>query len=296
MELYDLSPQINYLSNVQEYLTRNIDSEQWLSNSLQEIKLVAVEQGLQELAKEIWCLQTIHQIQKDYLQAYEYMKQGGFYEAWCLLDKVSIKITFLEKHFVNPQQDQFKLSLIEKHIEQYRLLYPYKYFLSPAILQLEKKCSICGKKISIRSFCGHRKGDIYDGEMCVHEITNMQFLEISVVTNPVQKYSVLFIADNETGEKTDNYDYSRVKYVVTSLQNPFDEWDIQVTKIRHPHKFFSHISDEDTCPCGSLKSYGNCCKKCKEGVLRPHINIIFHVLPKDGPPPIIYPQYNIPKV
>jgi hypothetical protein len=288
----DLSPVENYLADTKNYERRSEDSESWLIDLLKKIKVKAIEQGDQEGAKVVWCLETIHEIQKNYIAAFFEMKEGRFYDGWRLLESVSLDTLFLQRHYSPAQDDQYKISFIEKHVEQFQALYPYRLFLSPGVLQLEKICTICGQQVSLRNFCGHRKGEIYNGEMCVHKITKEKILEVSLVTNPIQKYSVVFLKDPDTGEEVDQYDYSIIKYVITALKHPFDGWDIQKTKIRHPHALFSHLTKYDDCPCGSNKPYGKCCLKNREGVLRPHMNILFHVPPNWDTPQIVYPSYN----
>jgi hypothetical protein len=288
----DFSPIEHYLANIADYEKRNEDSELWLTNTLKTVKSNAVERGDQDIAKKAWCYETVHEIQKNYLAAYFAMKEGRFYEGWCLLERVEIALNSLARHFSSPEGDIFKIQFLDKYVEQFQDLYPYRMFISPAFLQLEKECSICGGQVSIRNFCGHRKGEIYNGEMCIHVIKKAAFLEVSVVTNPVQKYSVLFLSDSETGKEVDHYNYKLVNYVITALGDPFDEWGIQKTKIRHPHALFAHVNKNDKCPCESGKSYKKCCLKEPSGVLRPHINILFHSKPKVELPQVVYPNYK----
>jgi hypothetical protein len=292
VDIDDFSPVEHYLADTANYQNRNQDSELWLTNTLKTIKAKAVEQGNQDVAKKAWCFETIHEIQKNYLAAFSKMKEGHFYDGWCLLERVAIAINSLERHFVSPENDIYKIGFLDKYVEQFQTLFPYRMFMSPAFMQLEKECSICGSKISIRNSCGHRKGEIYNGEMCVHIIKKGHVLEISVVTNPVQKYSVLFLNDSETGKEVDHYNYTLVNYVVTGLAHPFDEWEIQKTKIRHPHSLFSHVNPNEKCPCESGKSYKKCCLKEPSGVLRPHMNVVFHSKPNVELPQIVYPNYK----
>ena len=238
-----------YLQDVVFPELRTEETEKQIREILSGIKKASVQQNDQQTAKTVWCYETIHSIQANYLDSFANMKGGMFYEAWCLLERIEIAINSLSPHFVFDIGDPYKLIYIEKHIKQFQSLYPYKFFSSPAILYLEKKCSICGEVITIRKPCGHKKGEIYYGEMCVHEITKGRLLEISVVPNPVQKYSVLFISDKETGEQVDHYNYSLLEYTISGLRRPFDGWEIRRTKIRHPHLLFSHVSRNDPCPC-----------------------------------------------
>jgi hypothetical protein len=281
-----------YLSDVINFENRNEDTDRNIANTLKGVKLNAVDRGDQDMAKMVWCYEQILKIQRNYLSAFNAMKTGDFYGAWCRLERIEIKLGFLEPHFlIDPTSDAYKLAYIEKHTIQFQSLYPYKFFLSPARLDHEKKCSICGRNISIRNPCEHKKGEIYNGEMCSHEITKADILEVSVVSNPVQKYSVLFLSDSETGDHKDHYDYSLVKFLISRLNSPFDAWEVRWTKIRHPDSLFADINRDDNCPCDSGKKYKNCCLR-KDGILRPHVEFIFSVPPPDDLPRIVYPDYK----
>ena len=271
---------------------RNAEANDKTVNMLKAIKIKAVQHGDQEIAKLVWCYEQILKVQQNYIVSFNEMKAGAYYQAWCLLERVRIEIGFLEPHCtLSTRDDNYKLEYIEKHTEQFQSLFPYKLFISPAFLYLEKKCSICDQVISLRNPCGHKIGEIYDGEMCSHVITKVDILEVSVVPNPVQKYSVLFVTDSKTGQQTDHYDYSLVKYAIGGLRAPFDTWDIRWTKIRHPHSLFEHISPNDNCPCDSGKKYQDCCLK-EIGVLRPHVELLFSVPPPEDLLKIVYPEYR----
>jgi hypothetical protein len=161
-------------------------------------------------------------------------------------------------------------------------------YLSPEIVEHEKKCNICGKIVSIRNPCGHEVGEIYNGEMCLRIVTKLDFLGISFVESPVQKYSVPFIKDEKTGQTADHYDYSLLRYLIKSLISPFDPWDVNWTKRRHPHSKFPNLGRNDKCPCGSGKKYRKCCLN-EEGVLMPHCEFIFSNPP---PPQTLSIEYN----
>jgi len=153
-------------------------------------------------------------------------------------------------------------------------LFPYKLFFSPEIIEHEKKCNICGKIISIRNPCGHEVGEIYNGEMCIRIVTKAEFISISLVESPLQKYSVPFMTDPKTGKTVDHYDYSLLENLLKILKSPFDEWDYKKTTKMYPHSKFKHIGRNENCPCGSGKKYKQCCLK-REGVTLPHYE--FHL-------------------
>jgi hypothetical protein len=282
-----------YLGDVTIPENRNADNDAIVIDLLKKKKVEAVQKNDQELAKQIWCYEHILEIQNNYLSAFQKMKDGLYYDAWVLLERVEIDLHNLEPHFRQEyKSDPFLINFIEKHSKQFQSIYPYKLFFSPAYLQLEKVCSICKRVVSIWNPCGHKKGDIYDGEMCVHRITKVELLEVSIVPNPVQKYSVLFTYESESEKHVDQYDYGIVKYAIDGLRKPFDAWEVRWMRTRHPHNLFSHVSNEDDCPCGSGKKYKNCCLPNPRGVLRPHVEFLFSTPLPEGLPPIVYPEYK----
>jgi len=244
---------------------------------LATLKADAVKGKDQNKAKRIWCLEQVLTIQDQYITAFFQMKAEKYYEGWCTLEKVEINLNALLKHFVD-ENSEFYIKFIEHHTIQYQSLFPYKIFMSPEIIQIEKKCSTCGEVISLRESCGHRVGEIYDGEMCHRIVTKADFLSIAAVRNPVQKYSVMFFVDSPNGEKKDHYDYSVVSYLIRRLSSPFHAWDIEWSNRRQPHSRFVHVGRNDPCPCDSGKKYKKCCLP-ESGVLRPHCDFIFHVPP-----------------
>lgn len=272
-----------YLDNVKSHLHRDEIIVIQVTNSLDSLKREAVQSGNQDVAKYIWCLETILTIQRQYVEAFQGMQTGQFYSAWGLLERVEIEIDALISHFDwNKNKNRYQLDFIDKHTLKYQSLYPYKYFISPAMLIKEACCSICGQRITLHSDCGHRIGEIYDGEMCAREITKADVLEMSIVTQPVQKYSVLFISDPKTGETVDQYNYSLVKYAARGTRSPFDRWDVEFTTILRPHSEFKDVGRNDLCPCQSGEKYKRCCLG-KEGVETPHANFYFSNPPDDLP-------------
>lgn len=282
------------LADTPHWKRRSPKREGQIAAMIKRAKQRAVAVRDQDTAKLVWCYEIIHEVQSKYLKAFHSMKGGAFYDAWCLLERVEIDINSLRRHFtVNPDIDQFKISFIATHTELFQSLYPYKFFISPAMVHLEKVCSICRTPIRLRNPCPHRKGEIYDGEMCCHEITKFDVLELSIVTEPVQNYSVLFLSQEDGTQERDHYDYSLVRYVMRALRDPFDEWDVVRTKIRHPHSLFTHVPSTDPCPCGSHKPYKDCCLPLP-GVLRPHLQVRLSVPPPEDLPRLVLPSQPQP--
>jgi hypothetical protein len=245
-------------------------------------KAEAVELGDQDRARTIWCLETALQIQNLYLQAFSELRDRKFYEAWCDLERAEIALDSIERHDT-ACWPQFRLGFIKAHIERWQSIFPYRLFLSPGFVALEKTCSICGNNVTPRKPCGHTKGEIYDGTQCLRIVTRIRMLEVSFVEKPLQKYSVVFLQDSETAKSRDHYNYGLVQYAISALRSPFDGWNVEHTKRIQPHSRFSHLGRNDPCPCGSTKKYKQCCGP-KEGVRCPHVEFTFEVPPPPGTP------------
>ena len=132
-------------------------------------------------------------------------------------------------------------------------MFPYKFFISPGFIYRKKTCSVCNETVSVRNPCEHVKGEIYNGEMCHHIIEEFEPLEISIVPNPVQKYSVLWLT-NSDGNQTDHYDYSNVAYVAAGLRKPFDGWELHHTHVREKHELYKDIGRNDNAPVALTKN------------------------------------------
>ena len=111
--------------------------------------------------------------------------------------------------------------------------------------------------------------------MCGRVITKSEFLEISVVRNPVQKYSVAL------GQP---YNYGAIHYVINGLASPWHAWEYQRSKVETGDSLYAGISRNDPCPCGSGMKFKRCCiDKTKT---RDHFEIYF-----SAPPPSTLPRF-----
>lgn len=216
-------------------------------------------------------------IQEHYLRAFSQLKAGEFYPAWFELEQTEIALHNLERHDTGFWKE-FHLDFIKEYTAKWQSLFPYKMFFSSEFLQAEKICSVCGQRVVPHAFCGHRVGEIYNGEMCYRTITKIEAGGISFVDNPVQKYSVVFLDKAETGEQQDRYNYSLVQFAIGALRGPFAAWAVERTTRRQPHARFADVGPNDPCPCGSGNKYQGCCL-LEPGVLRPHFEFLFDERP-----------------
>jgi len=228
-------------------------------NNIKGLKILAVEQDNQVIAKDLWCLETVYEVLKKYLTAFEKMKVHDFFEAWCSLDEADIELSFLRKHL--DYETEFKnVVFIEQAISNFQKLYPYEYFMSRESVIKKERCSVCEEIVSLRSSCTHEVGEIYNGEMCNRIVEDFEFLGMAIVKNPFDKFSVIMPVEVE-------YNYLMLEHLIKGLSNPFDEW--QVTTEERIDENYKGLGRNDKCICGSGEKYKKCCLKNK-------VNIFLH--------------------
>jgi hypothetical protein len=255
-----------YLQNVND---RNIGENETkeIKNALKKLKNDYVKAMDFDEAKHIWCFEEIHSYQNLYLSALKKLKDKDYKEAYCDFKYAEGVLGSIRRHYIY-EKDKFFLDIIEKHINQFLLIFPYAVGISPEWLFEQDRCSICEKIISLRNNCGHETGEIYFGEMC-HTITGkiVAAKGFSLVKEPAQPYSIIH---------QDNYNFSLLDGVIERLAKPLTKWDIERTTKSYPitDKRFSELKEEDSCPCGSKKSFKEC-HFGSENIVVPHM--IFHI-------------------
>lgn len=226
-----------------------------------ELRLGYRQQGDEEKANSAWALMAILRIHRDFRKVHTMLLEKQFYEAWCLMETIEIAVGNLLRNFPGTLNAVKYISMM---VQQLQSLYPYKVFMSTEILIKERTCSICGKKRTIRHHCGHSPGYVYNGEMCYDTVEAAALEGISLVFDPEHKYAVAFPSD-ENGRK-DQYNYMLLEEVVRFWKDPFMTWHYTTKHIHKSPDEFPGLTDEATCPCGSGKKYGECCKNDPEGV------------------------------
>lgn len=206
----------------------------------------------EESANKFWCLKSIATIQQNYIKLFELLKSmtnPHYAEAWLAMDRISIDISCLRENWPLDDLGYF-IPFIADVISQYEILFPYEYFLSRESLIKKTRCSICGNENRTRNKCEHIPGRLYNGNLCMREITDLEFIGFAIVKNPFDKYAVITMPDFE-------YDYTLLNKVMPYLNSPFDRW--LVTVKQRQRKEYAAIKRNDKCPCGSGKKYKNCC-------------------------------------
>ncbi|WP_122804782.1 SEC-C metal-binding domain-containing protein [Burkholderia pseudomallei] len=264
------------------------DASVWIERAEQalDLKKIAKDQGDEVEANESWFIEQTCRAFCDYLNAWCAIKELRFFDAWKLLEIAEITCGSLIR---NPfcSLDETGVRALFEQIVEWQRIFPYKVFSSPELVVGHYECSICGLKVDPWSSCPHEKGRVYLGEMCVNIAREVKIVGISLVDDPVQKYSVIFPKKN--ADDPDPFDYGAVKFVAERLSGPFSRWTSELIQARHPHSMFSATPPDEPCPCESGRSYRECCLE-KPGVLRPHVQISFSEPPPESLPSALFPD------
>jgi hypothetical protein len=260
--------------------SRNEDGWQELQAQTRELLKAAIAGADEAEANRAWFLDQVALSRLEFIRCVETMRAEAFYDAWCKLEQVEIGLLWLRK---NPFLDLHMFGVFEltEMVSNWQILYPYKIFFSPEFVIRKRECGICGEAVDPWSSCSHEPGLVYHGKLCTRTMRDFDLISVSMVTEPVQKYSVAFGSEDGHG-KHDNYNYSAVKYALKLVRLPFDRWKPHWTTAFHPHSLFAHLGSKDGCPCESVRSYADCCMQLP-GVTRPHLEIwIDRPLPEDA--------------
>lgn len=250
-----------------------------LEAAISRIKSEAVLAEDENSASEAWRAETIFAVQRAFISMFKLLKRGEYYAAWCDLERCEIQLASLLKHFKPFKADEHRLLLLGRMIERWQQIFPYKVFFSPELLKKRIVCGICSARVTPRSHCGHDKGQLYKGEQCHHIVEEVQLLSISIVTDPVQKYSVAFLSGPDG--QIDRYNYGNLKFVVDRVRSPFHEWWLERTTMIIAPQAVAHLTAEDPCPCLSGKTFGDCCRGTGP-ITVPHLQITFSAPPDNS--------------
>lgn len=230
---------------------------------LTEAKHAASADAEEEKANQLWRDIQVLKIASTFVAAIKNIKQKKYRDAWCELEQCEIACKFLGENSSTAFFQESGARFIETYTGKWQSLFPYCVFASPAMVVGYYSCSICNHKIRPRSRCQHTKGRLYNGEICTHQAHELEILEISIVSKPVQKYSVMH--NDET------LDFSLLEYLCSHIESPFDEWDAHWTTKKFPRARFGSLSENQNCPCQSGCLFGQCCSN-KAEIEIPHVD------------------------
>lgn len=229
-----------------------------LFKDLNNYKKNAISENNEERANELWLLEHIFIVKKLYISAYNDLFENKYRDSWEKLEGIEICLNQIAANFNDEVFAQYNLNLIRNNVYAFQKLFPYFMFASRESVILEEKCSICGKKITLRNTCNHKVGKLYMGEMCYRIIERLDLKAIALVTNPFDKYAVLTPADKE-------YNYYALEELKRNILGPYEKIDVIETMILKPQ--YKGVGRNEKCPCGSGLKYKKCCLGTKKELM-----------------------------
>lgn len=236
-------------------------------DELEKKRKEAASSGDEELANNCWRESESLKVNIRYIEAFDKIKAQKYRDAWNDLERCEIDADSIERNSDSSFFIKSRCNFIKNQVAKWQSLYPYCVFTSPGFKVGHYTCSICSHKIRPRSRCSHVKGKIYNGELCVHVAHDMEILEISIVTKPVQKFSV--VHNDET------LDFSLINHLSDLLDNAFEDWDAHWSSKSFPIKKFSQVEPSAECPCKSGNKFEECCINEKEISIQ-HVDFQFY--------------------
>jgi len=265
---------------IREYLNnKNLELDSSVLDKIVLLKNKAIANCNEKVANELYLLQSIFNIQNNYIQMYNLLKNNsdeGYEKSWILREKIDIQMQ-IHRNSHDYNYDFAMIKFIDEAIKRYKYLYPYKLFSSREMVIKKERCSICGKVRSIRNNCEHIPGKIYMGQMCYSIVEDAELKGFAIVENPEDDYTFLKLEGTK-------FNYEVLNILMRGLNSPFDRWDLNI--INELNEEYKKIGRNELCPCGSGKKYKKCCLGTEKASIQ-HFEIIF----KDNPnPPMVKPH------
>jgi hypothetical protein len=152
-------------------------------SDLRELKRKFVEKGLENEANLVYCIENSLLAVQYELQMLVSIKEDRMSEAWGNL--VNAQVTYGTVVSNCPFEIETANGYLERLEAYEKLLFPKIYFSSVGGIIKKSHCSICNESYSK---CNHIKGRLYNGELCVRVITEMDLEEVSLVDIPANKH------------------------------------------------------------------------------------------------------------
>jgi hypothetical protein len=150
---------------------------------LSNLKKQFVERKLENEANLVYCIDNSLLAVQYELQMLVNIKEDKMNEAWGNLVTAQITYGTVVRNY--PFEFESANSYVERLEGYEKLLFPKMIFLSVGGIIKKSNCSICKEPYSK---CDHIKGRLYNGELCVREITEMELEEASLVDVPANKH------------------------------------------------------------------------------------------------------------
>lgn len=155
-------------------------------SELKELKKQFVERKFENEANLIYCIENSLLAVQYELQMLVNIKEDKMREAWGNLVNAQVIYGTVVRNY------PFELETTNGYVERLevyeKLLFPKMFFSSVGGIIKKSNCSICKESYGK---CNHIKGRLYNGELCVREISEMELEEVSLVQVPANKHCIM---------------------------------------------------------------------------------------------------------
>ena len=255
---------------IEQFLKKKNESfPQDLIQTIEKTRVNAAVTGDEKKARHYWFLAMVYYTQSSYINFYHLLKQKRYEEAWQIFKQIDMQLTVMEQnfHMENDPDDPYHMVFIADIIHEFEKLFPYEYFICRETVVTKWRCSICGEIVRLRGGCTHVPGRLYDGELCVHDMEDMRYLDMKLAHDPFSKIRYL---DPYKSDQL-NLNFGMLDTLMPSLRSPYDYWEVEITKEKNPQ--FARIGRNDKCPCGSGKKFKHCCMNDETRMMFDHYKI-----------------------
>ena len=235
----DLLPSTNFLHEYNRHTDAGLYGKCY--QALANLKKEVVGRNDQLTAKAVWCLETIAKIQEHFITAFQRLCSGQFEQAWYQFARSEAESCLLRDHFADNAME-FGIAFIAAHTGRFQTLFPLSLGFSPELIVEEVRCSICDAKMTLRQECGHKNGDIYDGEMCVRNVTKAKLLGVAVVDKPAQRSTMIFPDEDQIDR------FYPLQQLAQGLRSPWQAWNYREEERRSHHPAFKLLGPVSSKP------------------------------------------------
>ena len=208
-------------------------------------------QGDEFQAKVIWCLEGLVTVHSDFTSAHNGMRSGDVVNAFDRIERILTETHHIRRH-LDDSGGKFGLDLIRNMARNWVTLLDPPYGISHGSIIKLAYCSICRTKVGVRWPCGHIKGEIYGGEICVQILKRLDVVEVSIVERPTS----LLLTNHRTRmlNRADKF-----AELAEKLPSPYTPWFPELVTDLRQHPAYRNLGRNAKCPCGSGKKLKQCC-------------------------------------
>ena len=236
-------------------------------NDLTEWKERAVKTEGDELqAKAIWCLEGLIVVHSEFTLAHDSMRSGDVIDAFDRIEHILTATHIIRRH-LNDAGGKLGLDLIHNIGWNWVTLLDPPYGISHGSIIKRACCSICQTKVGVLWPCGHIKGEIYGGKLCVQIDKEIEIAEVSMVTRPAS-----LLLTNHKEQMLNGAD--KFADLARKLPSPYAPWLLESVTDLKQHPVYRDAGRNSKCPCGSGRKLKRCCAHGHPNIKHWNIRVI----------------------